>query len=206
MRAVLLWSLAFLATWVVLATLAIVVLRWRLQRANRVSPGVRSPAPTSWLWVPSQPARLHRRLRAAVREVALPPARRRDALGAGLTVEELRRELTQQAVELDHHLVLAARHTRTRRRTVLVELDGHVTQVEQLSLRLTRLSRSPGSPASGWDSPALPVALDQLGRHLDLLDEARAELTLIERAAGLTGPDPLPSPAMISRQPPRPPA
>ena len=132
MRQLLVWSIAFLVTWVAIVALAAVILRWRLQKANRVSPAVRTPAPIHWMWSPREPARLHRRLRTATRDIHLAPSRRsRDV--PSLSVDDLRRELEYQAVELDHHLVAAARHPRAQRRALLWQLQGQVAEVERLS-------------------------------------------------------------------------
>jgi hypothetical protein len=188
MREVMLFLLAFVATWIVLLTVATLIVRWRLQRRNRVSPAMKSPAPVSWLWSPTQPARMHRRLRGAVVEIHLSPARR--ATPARCSVDELRRELEYQAVELDHHLVVAARHPRRRRRELLGTLDHHVAEVEALSVRLSRMSRPAGSVASGWDlAEQPPEVLARLGQQLDLLEQASEELAEIERSAGLVDVD-----------------
>lgn len=183
-----LWSLAFVITWLVLVALGVVMLRWRLQRANRVSPATRSPAPLTWLWLPTQPARLHRRLRDAVEPIHLAPARRGRATAtasASPTVDDLRRDLEYQAIELDHHLVVASRHPRTHRRSLLAELATQVGEVERLSIRLSRLSRPPGVARSGWEPADPPEVLARLSHQLDLLDQAQDELAQIERAAGL---------------------
>lgn len=186
---VLLWLLAFLATWIVLLTVVTVIVRWRLQRRNRVSPAVRSPAPLVWLWSPGRPARLHRRLRDSVADIHLAPSRRSHPLPS-VSVDELRRELEYQAVELDHHVVVASRQRRSQRRPLLESLDVRVQEVEQLSLRLSRLARPDGAPASGWDVVGQPPdALARIAEQLDLLDRAQAELAAIERAAGLTDVD-----------------
>jgi hypothetical protein len=188
MREVLLFLLAFVATWIVLLTVATLIVRWRLQRRNRVSPAMKSPAPVSWLWSPTQPARMHRRLRGAVVEIHLSPARR--ATPARCSVDELRRELEYQAVELDHHLVVAARHPRRRRRELLGTLDHHVAEVEALSVRLSRMSRPAGAVTSGWDlATQPPEVLARLGQQLDLLEQASEELAEIERSAGLVDVD-----------------
>jgi hypothetical protein len=190
MRDVLLWLLAFLATWVVLLVVVATLLRWRLQRRNRVSPAVKSPAPITWLWSPAQPARLHRRLQGAVAEIHLAPSRRSDFRQPS-SADDLRRELEYQAVELDQHLVVAARQHRARRRSMVKALQAQVGDVEELSVRLSRLSARPdGTPASGWDvTREPPDVLSGIAHQLDLLDAAQAELAEIERAAGLLGPD-----------------
>ena len=185
MRQLLIWGLAFFVTWIAIVTLTLVVLRWRLQKANRVSPAMRSPAPIVWLWSPRQPARLHRRLRTATHEIHLAPTRRsRDV--PSLSVDDLRRELEYQAVELDHHLVAATRHPKAQRRSLLRQLQGQVAEVERLSIRLSRMTRDPSRPSSGWElSTEPPEVLAHISQQLDLLDQAQEELTEIERAAGL---------------------
>jgi hypothetical protein len=190
MRQVIIWSLAFFVTWIAIVTLAIVVMRWRLQKANRVSPAMRSPAPLTWLWLPTEPARLHRRLRTATTEIHLAPSRRSRETSSSISVDDLRRELEYQAVELDHHLVAAAQHPRTQRRALLRQLHGQVSEVEHLSIRLSRMTRMPGSPSSGWDvEPGPPEVLAHISQQLDLLDQAQEELTEIERAVGLVDVD-----------------
>lgn len=198
MRDLLLWGLAFFLTWVAIVTLAFVVLRWRLHKANRVSPAMRSPAPLLWLWSPREPARLHRRLRAATHEIHLAPSRRsRDV--PTLSVDDLRRELEYQAVEIDHLLVAAARHPKPQRQSLLRELQAQVAEVERLSMRLSRMTRDPSRPSTGWDvNTAPPEVLAHISHQLDLLDQAQAELTEIERAAGLVDVDRVLAPTRTS--------
>jgi hypothetical protein len=186
MRDVLLWVLAFVVTWVVLLVVVGALARWRLDRRNRVSPAVKSPAPVSWLWSPRPAARLHRRLRGAVADIHLAPSRRSPHSGPA-SVDELRRELEYQAVELDRHLVIVARHPRGQRRSLLHALDAQVGEIEVLSVRLSRLSSRPeGTPSSGWEvTRQPPEVLSEIARQLDVLDAAQDELTAIERAAGL---------------------
>lgn len=189
MRTFLLWSAAFLTTWIALMVLAAVLVRWRLQKANRVTPAVKTPAPIVWLWSPTSPARLHRRLRSATAEIHLSPSRT-GRHASSLSVDDLRRQLEFQAVELDHHLVAAARHPRRQRRVIITQLDQQVGEVEQLSIRLSRLSRPDGAPTSGWGDPAdTPEVLERISQQLDLLDQAQQELADIERAAGLVDID-----------------
>ncbi len=209
MRDVLLWLLAFLATWIVLLVVVATLLRWRLQRRNRVSPAVKSPAPITWLWSPRSTARLHRRLQGAVADIHLAPSRRSN-YGGPASVDELRRDLEYQAVELDHHLVIAGRHPRRQRRSIVRSLDEQVNDIEALSVRLSRLSARPeGTPSTGWDvTRQPPEVLSEIARQLDLLDAAQEELTAIERAAGLVDVDaPVEGPpAISSSEPPPPPA
>jgi hypothetical protein len=204
MRDVLLFLVAFVTTWIVLLTVALVVLRWRLQKRNRVSPAVKSPAPLTWLWMPTRPAQMHRRLQSAVAEIHLSPTRRSHPLPE-CSVDDLRRELEYQAVELDHHLVVVARHPRRRRRELLHSLEHQVGQVEELSVRLSRMSRPVGSVSSGWElAHQPPEVLARLAHQLDLLDAASDELAEIERAAGLVDVDAVFAP--LERKPVPPPA
>ena len=208
MREILLAVFAFMLTWVALAAIGMVVLRWRLGRANRVSPAVKSTAPLLWLWTPMRAARLHRRLRTAVALIHLSPSpRTRQA--PSLSVDELRRELEYQAVELDQHLVIAVRHPRSHRRGLLASLDVQVGEVERLALRLSNMSRPTGTPSSGWAGPVTPPeVLERMSEQLDLLDAAQLELTEIERASGLVDVDELlaVTQAPVAVMPPPPPA
>ncbi len=183
--------LALFVTWMALAGLGLAIVRWRLARSNRVSPAVRSPAPLRWLWSMAKAARLHRRLRTAVALIHLSPSKRADR-GVTLSVDELRRDLEYQAVQLDQHLVVASRHPRSHRRGLLTSLEAQVVEVETLSVRLSGLSRPDGTPASGWQAtPAPPEAFERISAQLDLLDAAQAELVEIERASGLVDLDEL---------------
>jgi len=208
MRNVLIALMAFTLTWVALAALGFVVLRWRLSRANRVSPAVRSPARLLWLWAPSRAARLHRRLRVAVAMIHLAPSRR-DRSTASLSVDELRCELEYQCVELDQHLVVAARHPRTHRRGLLSALEIQIVEAELLAVRLASMARPDMTPSSGWNTPSTPPeVLQRMSQQLDLLDAAQVELVEIERASGLVDVDALLAdthdPVAITPPPPTP--
>ncbi len=194
MKELLLVVMALFVTWLALAGVGLALVRWRMARANRVSPAVRSAAPLRWLWSMSRAARLHRRLRTAVALIHLSPSRRaeRGERGVSLSVDELRRDLEYQAVQLDQHLVVASRHPRSHRRGLLANLEGQVVEVEQLSVRLSSMSRPEGTPASGWQAtPTPPEAFERISAQLDLLDAAQDELVAIERASGLVDLDEL---------------
>lgn len=191
MREILIFLAAVAITWVALFGLGMVLVRWRLARSNRVSPAVKSAAPLRWLWSWARPARLHRRLQAAVALIHLAPSpRTRES--PSLSVDALRRDLEYQAVELDQHLVVAARHPRGYRKGLLRSLDQQVAEVEALAVRLSSMMRPTDAPASGWDGPATPTeVLERIGHQLDLLDAAQTELAEIERASGLVDLDAL---------------
>lgn len=184
--------LAIFLTWLVLAGLGLSLLRWRMGRANRVSPAVRSAAPARWLWSYNRGARLHRRLRTAVALIHLAPSRRAPD-SPTLSVDELRRDLEHQAVVLDQHLVVAMHHPRSHRRGLLAALDTQVGEVERLAVRLSSMTRPEGTPSSGWEAspPTSPEVLERISGQLDLLDAAQAELVQVERASGLVDLDQL---------------
>lgn len=201
-----------LVVWMAVLSAAVAYLAWRLQRANRVHPAHRTTAPLPWLWSPSQPARLHRRLRTAVQATAATAPARRTQRGPSTSIDELRAELEHHAVQLDRQVVVAARQPRPHRRDSLAELRPQVARLEALSVRLSRLRRPDGTPASGWDETTAE-ALARIDGHLDLFDEANRELTEIERSAGfdelqalealLAGRMP-PMPEVSPRRPPPP--
>ena len=207
MREVVLILLAMVATWVALGVIGFSLLRWRLGRANRVSPALRSPAPLLWLWSLSRAARMHRRLRTAVALIHLAPSRKVHA-SPSLSVDELRRDLEHQAVELDGHLVVAMHHPRSHRRGLLAALERQVAEVERLAIRLSSMTRQDGTPASGWEAmpSTAPEVLERISVQLDLLDTAQAELVEIERASGLVDVDSLladtQSPVAVTPPPP----
>jgi len=190
-REILIFLAAVAITWVAMFGLGLALVRWRLARSNRVSPAVKSPAPLRWLWSWARPARLHRRLHAAVALIHLSPSPRTRATPT-LSVDALRRDLQYQAVELDQHLVVAARHPRAYRKGLLRTLDRQVAEVESLAVRLSAMMRPVDTPASGWDAPVAPAdVLERIGHQLDLLDAAQTELAEIERASGLVDLDSL---------------
>ncbi len=187
MREVVLWVVAMLVTWCLLVGIAIAVLSWRLDRRNRVSPNHPSSAPMLWLWSPTRPAVLHRRLRRTVQLTRLgvaPPS----SADPELSVPRLREQLEQQSVVLDHHVVMSSRLPRPHRRVALRQLDHQVVGLEHLARRLTNLDQRPhGVQASGWhQSPA--EALNRLSDDLHLLEEAQAEIDEVERV-GYTKPN-----------------
>lgn len=171
-------------TWMVLLAAAVATLRWTLRRSNRVDPAQPTAAPLAWLWSPSEPARLHRRLRTAVRASQPLAPTRRSGRGASLPVDELRRDLARQAAALDDRVVIASRQPRPVRRSTLYELRAQVASLEQLAARIAGLHDPGGGPAGGWDeSPDAAIA--RIGHQLDLLEDAHEELAELERAAGL---------------------
>lgn len=134
------------------------LIRWRLRRRNRVDPARPSAAPIRWLASPSEPARLHRRLRTVVRVGLVNPEIDDHATAEIVTV----------ASRLDHRVVLLAAGTSQERRTHLRRLRVEVGELEQVAGRL-------GRPLTG---PAGRREIDTLA----LLADARDEIEQLDRA------------------------
>lgn len=149
-----------------------------LQRRNRVSPDVATPAPTSWLGAPGAGARLHRRLRTAVAVARSASAAAPSAPHLG----ELTAELEGEAVALDTHLVIASRIPGKQGRAQLAALARQVRQIEQVASQVSLLAAQSQAPLVGRDQGS---ALDDLARQLDRLEQARHEVAEVETAAGV---------------------
>ena len=177
---------AIVVAWLVLLTVAVGLGLWALGRHNRVSTAHPTAAPLSWLWSPSTPARLHRRLRTAAAWVEPTPT--------GTAHDHLRERLVGQALALDLALVRASGAPRRQRRPIVRRLGGEVAEVERLAVRVHGLTRPGDVAATGWPSadPTVAEHLADLRHHLDLLDAAHAELSDVERHAGLGDPPDLP--------------
>lgn len=173
--------LLVIATILVLVPLVSVALIARsLDRQNRVSPQVPSPAPLGWLASPARGARLHRRLRDVVTTL------RHLAPAAGeapptLSVAHTGADLERHAVTLDGWLVWTRRAPSRVRRRHYDEIERQVRQIETLTLRLTRLEPDNGRPAP---APEARDALTEIAEQIDHLEAAHAEVCEAEAAAG----------------------
>lgn len=148
-----------------------VVLLHALRVRNRVVPTRRSDAPLTWLVAPDLAPRLHRRLRAAVRILALAVG---DASTAELGLADVARQLADRAAELDDQLVLASRAPKPARRRMLRELQSEVAELERLAERTVRMSRA-------WRGAApSDRGLHEVRERLELLDGALRELDGVE--------------------------
>jgi hypothetical protein len=134
------------------------LIRWRLRRRNRVDPAQPSPAPLRWLASPTEPARLHRRLRTIAR-VGIVNAEIDDHATA---------EILVVATRLDSRAVLATCGSIGERRNHLRELRTEVRELEQLTSRLAL-------PLTG---PAGRREIDTLA----LLADAREEIEQLDQA------------------------
>jgi hypothetical protein len=142
--------------------------RHRVRKRLRITPGVRSTAPTVWLVSPTAAARLHHRLRRVGAS-----ARAASTLDPALT--DLADELIVDALRLEPAVVAVARTGRTGA-PVRRGVSARVSELELVARRLTTLSTQ---AVSGWsEAVRLP---DRVGA----LAAARQELADIELAAGL---------------------
>lgn len=145
---------------------AALVLR-ALRRRARVSPRVSTGAPVRWLWSPLPLARLHRRLRAAVRLArnACPPVTRRRPRS---TVHELADDVEELAVTLDLRLVEALHEGAAYRTVSTLALASEVARLEGLATRVAAYGSLGCAPSR--------VTLDGVDERLRALEAAQAEI------------------------------
>lgn len=173
---------------VVLCGMALLVLA-RVRRRLRVSPRVATDAPLRWLVSPQLPARLHRRLQGAVRAVRsairAPSRRPGRPRPAATAATRLGADLEQEALAIDRRIVAMSKLGSGERRRALEHTAAEVTRIEQLARRVADLARDerarPALVAGG-------TALDDLTGRVERLEQARAELTVIEAEARLAMP------------------
>lgn len=151
---------------------------WRLRRRNRIHPKWPTMAPLVWLVHPGLPARLHRRLRAAVATAHYrAPGRGRHKVPSS-SVDELVGELLHEAAALDEQIVLAGRAPRSIRRQLLGVTAPQVTKLEAIAGRLAVLvsaaARPGGAPAAS--------AIQALEDRLDAIEVSRQEIADLEAA------------------------
>lgn len=208
--AFILWFLITMTVLAVLVATGVALFSRNLARANRVHPDLDTPAPLLWLWSPTAPARLHRRLKGAVAPIGVPMRPRKRRKATPPPHAELAEQLTVQAVELDRYVVGAARLPRPQRRVALVDLQRQVHEVEALSRRVRTLQWETGRPAPGAGPTTPSEALDDLGRRIDALEGAHEEVRAVEAGSGLVDPEELllrtarPTPQPAAQPTPRP--
>jgi hypothetical protein len=158
-----------LVFWVGVAA-AVMWARHRVRRHLRISPAVRSCAPTSYLVSPAAAARLHRRLRrigaTARLAVALDPA-----------LAPVADEVVAEALALERQVVATGRTgrvgTQPRR-----SLAARIAALEDVARRLS-------SVATDVVHPAAPTSTTGIAERLAAIDAARQELAEIELRTGL---------------------
>ncbi|MBI2708757.1 MAG: hypothetical protein HYX34_03580 [Actinobacteria bacterium] len=175
----LVWLLGGMLAAALVALAVLLVVLARLRRRNRVSPKVRTAAPTVWLWSPALAARLHRRLRDAVAVSRMVAGRHTDRSGG---VADLAARLEQEALAVDGRIAAVGRLAPRLRRTALPALAADVAAVERLASDLSLLGAAAGATRGLAGSPA---GLDALGADLARHVEAQAELARLEGGLGL---------------------
>ena len=166
-----------LASLVLFSSVGVVAL-WRLRRRNRLHPKWPTLAPTVWLVHPSRPARLHRRLRAAVATAHFRiPGRGRHKIPHS-SVDELIAELLHEATAVDEQVVLAGRAPRAIRRQLLAVTEPQVAKLEAIAARLAVLVSASARPGGAPAASAI-LALED---RLDAIEVSRQEIADLEAA------------------------
>jgi hypothetical protein len=155
---------------------------WRLRRRNRLHPKVPTAAPLSWLVHPGAPARMHRRLHAAVATASfrLPGQGRRKVPSS--SVDDLVTSLLHEAAAIDEQLVLAGRAPRAIRQRILAVTGPQVTKIETLSGRLAVIVSSTARPGGMPAANAIQAIEDRL----DALEVSRQEIIDLEASLHLS--------------------
>jgi hypothetical protein len=165
------------ASFVLFASIGIALL-WRLRRRNRLHPSWPTSAPVLWLVHPGRPARLHRRLRAAVATAGYrAPGRGRHKVPHS-SVDELVTALVHEAVALDEQLVIAGRAPAVVRRRLVATTAPQVAKLESVAGRLAVLVSASARPGG---VPAAE-ALQALEDRLDAIEVSRQEIADLEAA------------------------
>lgn len=165
--------------WVLVAVAAIVVIggtvvlggsllsdsRKQQREYRQVVPGVGPEAPAEWAGAHSLEAKLHRRIRDAVKAAHAQP----NAPVSGLAA------LDNAAVALDSRLIGAAALPVTHRAAAIAELAPLVERFED---RVAEFARSAAPDALG---AAFDQSMQQIRAELDALAEARAEVERIDQ-------------------------
>jgi hypothetical protein len=165
--------LALVALAVVAAGAAYVVALARSSRQHvddyrQVVPGIGPTAPREWAGAHSPEAKLHRRLRDAVKAAHAQAGASVGALG----------QLDQAAVALDQRLIGAAALPGRHRAGAIAEVAPLVDRFEDSVAGLARTS--PDALSASFDS-----SMSAIQRELDALAQARAE---VERIDGQSPP------------------
>jgi len=151
-------------------------IRHRMRRFLRVRPSTRSPAPTGWALSTSEPARLHRRLRRVAASARISGA------NGDPTTASVATQVEDEAVRLEVCLVALSRVWRTDR-DARHQMTAQIVELERLTVRLATNAAAVSRPAAL--TTGATDGLAELRERLDALDDARRELSTVERQAGL---------------------
>jgi hypothetical protein len=155
-----------------------IALLWRLRRRNRLHRSWPTSAPVTWLVHPGRPARLHRRLRAAVATASYrPPGKGRHKVPQS-SVDELVTALLHEAVAVDEQLVLAGQAPASVRRRLVATSAPQVAKLEAVAGRLAVLVSASARPGG---VPAAE-AIQALEDRLDIIEVSRQEIADLEAA------------------------
>jgi hypothetical protein len=178
----LIFGAAFMAILMIAVAAGCALAVWSIRRANRVVPERRGAAPTGWLWSLREPARLHRRLKRAVRLVRAaaapvgPQPQTQRHVQPTSALAAVADDLVSRAAAIDDQLVFAARV-----RPLLRGLAREVADVEHAAWRLA-------GTAAAWRAQLQQAALAQplpaldAGSRLDAFEAAMAELSSMGHA------------------------
>jgi hypothetical protein len=168
-----------------ISVVAMTWILWRkVRRHNEVCAARPNRPPLRWLASPETCARLHRRLRNAVLGLRRAvPARRRWSRREWTPIEVLASEVVEQAVSIDHRLVLA----RNRRAGGAEERAQAARRVEEIERAAHRLAAA-SLRSAGHGPESTEAALRRISDELDARESAWNELTLLEHEAGLGQP------------------
>lgn len=143
--------------------------------ANEIVPGVPSSAPASWAGSHSPEARLHRRLRDAVRSARANPKL------AELGLADATRQIEADALAIDDRLVAAAGLPDRHRADAVAAFEKPVAALEDAAAALVQ------SVTVADSKELLEQHVSDADIKLHALAEARAEVERLDRA--ITDPD-----------------
>jgi hypothetical protein len=169
-------------------SVALCWLGWRtLRRRNEVSVANPTRPPLRWLVWPTTCARLHRRLRGSVVVLrAAVPARRARRFrpgrrGDASTLSVLASELEAHAAAVDGELLVVARARGVEGVAGRHQATCRVVELERSALRIAAEARRCGRPGA----ESIDDSLRRISDDLDARDAAWAEVSRVEREAGL---------------------
>ena len=171
--------MALLIVTTAFCAVCLVVLLWirhRMRRFLRVRPSTRTQAPTGWALSTGEPARLHRRLRRVAASARI------SGSNGDMTTAALAVEVEDEAVRLETCLVALSRVWRADR-DARRQMTAQITELEHLAVRLATNAAAISRPAAL--TTGAPDTLTELRDRLDALDDARQELSRVERHAGV---------------------
>jgi hypothetical protein len=145
-----------------------------IRKANRITPRVPTFAPTSWMFLPERPARMHRRLRRSATMARAGAAVHSGGAGRGLpTIPDLADEIERRACGIDTQVVLASRASGPARWSMLNALESDVAEVEGLASRLVALTTTWSTVAATGPQPGSTQVISE---RLDALEQAMREI------------------------------